>query len=54
VIITHILNPNQNDPIESRLFLKINTIKTPIRKKRILWDQYHNINYPPAYVHHKN
>lgn len=30
--------------------LSINVIPTPNRAKRILWDQYHNIQYPLSYI----
>lgn len=30
--------------------LTVPIIPTPPRKKRILWDQYHSIAYPPAYI----
>lgn len=29
--------------------LKVHVIPTPPRKKRILWDQFHNLRYPPGY-----
>ncbi|EFN76885.1 membrane-bound transcription factor site-1 protease [Harpegnathos saltator] len=32
-----------------RLPLKAKVIPTPPRHKRILWDQYHNLRYPPGY-----
>ncbi|KAF8733107.1 hypothetical protein HU200_015474 [Digitaria exilis] len=32
------------------LSLKIKVVPTPVRSKRILWDQYHNIKYPSGYV----
>ncbi|XP_066369051.1 subtilisin-like protease SBT6.1 [Miscanthus floridulus] len=32
------------------LHLKIKVVPTPVRSKRILWDQYHNIKYPSGYV----
>ncbi|KAI3933149.1 hypothetical protein MKW92_008249 [Papaver armeniacum] len=32
------------------LQLKINVVPTPPRSKRILWDQFHNIKYPPGYI----
>ncbi|CAD6337575.1 unnamed protein product [Miscanthus lutarioriparius] len=32
------------------LRLKIKVVPTPVRSKRILWDQYHNIKYPSGYV----
>ncbi|XP_031843340.1 membrane-bound transcription factor site-1 protease [Nomia melanderi] len=38
-------------PRQSRieLPLKAKVIPTPPRHKRILWDQYHNLRYPPGY-----
>ncbi|XP_014489170.1 PREDICTED: membrane-bound transcription factor site-1 protease [Dinoponera quadriceps] len=32
-----------------KLPLKAKVIPTPPRHKRILWDQYHNLRYPPGY-----
>uniref|UniRef100_A0A7N0ZYW1 Uncharacterized protein n=1 Tax=Kalanchoe fedtschenkoi TaxID=63787 RepID=A0A7N0ZYW1_KALFE len=32
------------------LQLKIKVIPTPPRARRILWDQFHNIKYPPGYI----
>ncbi|PIA64998.1 hypothetical protein AQUCO_00100457v1, partial [Aquilegia coerulea] len=32
------------------LQLKLSVISTPPRSKRILWDQYHSIKYPPGYI----
>ncbi|EPS61463.1 hypothetical protein M569_13331, partial [Genlisea aurea] len=32
------------------LNLKLKVVPTPERKKRILWDQFHNIKYPPGYI----
>lgn len=34
---------------EIKLFLKAKIIPTPPRKQRILWDQFHNLKYPPGY-----
>jgi membrane-bound transcription factor site-1 protease len=34
--------------------LKVELIKTPLRRLRILFDQYHNIQYPIAYVPRDN
>ena len=39
------LNENKNKII-LRIPLKIELIKTPLRRDRILFDQYHNIQYP--------
>ncbi|CAL1359542.1 unnamed protein product [Linum trigynum] len=32
------------------LHLKLQVVPNPPRSKRILWDQFHNINYPPGYI----
>ncbi|KAK8294820.1 hypothetical protein E1A91_D05G026000v1 [Gossypium mustelinum] len=32
------------------LQLKLNVVPTPPRSKRILWDQFHSIKYPPGYI----
>uniref|UniRef100_H2YTR4 Membrane-bound transcription factor site-1 protease n=1 Tax=Ciona savignyi TaxID=51511 RepID=H2YTR4_CIOSA len=32
-----------------KLFIKVKVIATPPRAKRILWDQFHNLRYPPGY-----
>ncbi|PWZ07366.1 Subtilisin-like protease SBT6.1 [Zea mays] len=32
------------------LHMKVKVVPTPVRSKRILWDQYHNIKYPSGYV----
>ncbi|CAN1331151.1 Subtilisin-like protease SBT6.1 [Linum perenne] len=32
------------------LQLKLQVVPTPPRSKRILWDQFHNIKYPPGYI----
>jgi len=32
----------------------VNVIPTPARDKRILWDQFHNVRYPPGYVPRDN
>lgn len=43
-------------PLESeiKLPLKVKIIPTPPRNKRILWDQYHNLRYPPGYFPRDN
>ncbi|PKA67192.1 membrane-bound transcription factor site-1 protease [Apostasia shenzhenica] len=35
---------------ECWLYLKLKVVPTPPRMKRVLWDQYHNIKYPPGYI----
>lgn len=32
------------------LQLRLKVVPTPARSKRILWDQFHNIKYPPGYI----
>ncbi|KAL0905860.1 hypothetical protein M5K25_024305 [Dendrobium thyrsiflorum] len=32
------------------LRLKLRVAPTPPRSRRVLWDQYHNIKYPPGYI----
>ncbi|MCO5579317.1 hypothetical protein L7F22_033172 [Adiantum nelumboides] len=32
------------------LHLRLNVIPTPQRKRRVLWDQFHNVRYPPGYI----
>ncbi|XP_053212720.1 membrane-bound transcription factor site-1 protease-like [Panonychus citri] len=39
---------------EIKLPLKVKIIPTPPRSKRILWDQYHNLRYPPGYFPRDN
>eukprot|EP00899_Mesostigma_viride_P028660 jgi/Mesvir1/897/Mv17459-RA.1 len=34
--------------------LKAAVIPTPPRERRILWDQFHNVKYPPAYIPRDN
>lgn len=34
--------------------IKVKIIPTPPRAKRILWDQYHNLRYPPGYFPRDN
>ncbi|KAJ8674081.1 hypothetical protein QAD02_005343 [Eretmocerus hayati] len=37
-----------------KLPLKARVIPTPPRRKRILWDQFHNLRYPPGYFPRDN
>lgn len=39
---------------EVSLEIKAKIIPTPPRKKRILWDQFHNLRYPPGYFPRDN
>ncbi|XP_042143236.1 membrane-bound transcription factor site-1 protease isoform X4 [Ixodes scapularis] len=47
---------NEIEPRRSHLKLPIKAkiIPTPPRSKRILWDQYHNLRYPPGYFPRDN
>ncbi|GAB6026455.1 Membrane-bound transcription factor site-1 protease, variant 3 [Chamberlinius hualienensis] len=51
-------NPKEpnSDPLTSTVILpvKVKIIPTPPRKKRVLWDQYHNLRYPPGYFPRDN
>lgn len=44
--------PGERGPRSSTcvLYLKLKVAPTPPRSERILWDQYHNIKYPPGYI----
>jgi len=37
-----------------KLPVKVKVIPTPPRSKRLLWDQYHNLRYPPGYFPRDN
>lgn len=55
----NISSPPQGDEIEKRLStitlpVKLRIVPTPDRSKRILWDQYHNLRYPPGYFPRDN
>lgn len=39
---------------EIKLPLKAKIIPTPPKSKRVLWDQYHNLRYPPGYFPRDN
>lgn len=38
----------QNRKSRVEIPMKVHVIPTPPRQKRILWDQYHNVRYPPG------
>lgn len=46
----------ETEPRRSTIMLPIRAkiIQTPPRSKRILWDQYHNLRYPPGYFPRDN
>lgn len=37
-----------------KLSIKVKIIPTPSKSKRVLWDQYHNLRYPPGYFPRDN
>ena len=39
---------------EVKLAIKVRIVPTPLRKQRLLWDQYHNLRYPPGYFPRDN
>ncbi|XP_017036572.1 membrane-bound transcription factor site-1 protease [Drosophila kikkawai] len=41
---------NETHISEVKLPLTIKVTQTPPRSKRILWDQYHSLRYPPRYI----
>ncbi|XP_059634967.1 subtilisin-like protease SBT6.1 isoform X2 [Cornus florida] len=44
--------PGEKGPRSSTcvLHLKLKVVPTPPRSKRVLWDQFHSIKYPPGYI----
>lgn len=36
------------------LFIRAKIIPRPNRRQRLLWDQYHNLRYPPGFFPHDN
>ena len=49
----------QEDETEPRvsqvkLPIRVAVIPTPPRSRRLLWDQYHNLRYPPGYFPRDN
>jgi membrane-bound transcription factor site-1 protease len=54
-IVFRVLSPpakGENNPRswECVLPLKVAVIPTPGREKRVLWDQFHSVRYPPGYI----
>ncbi|BBN19114.1 membrane-bound transcription factor site-1 protease [Marchantia polymorpha subsp. ruderalis] len=50
-----VVSPPAKGEYESRrcecsLPLKVAVVPTPAREKRILWDQFHSVRYPPGYI----
>lgn len=46
--------PGHNEELPRRstvtLPIKVDVVPTPPREKRILWDIFHSVRYPPAYI----
>ena len=58
-VILKIESPGEDGEDEARvsditLPLRVKIIPTPPRSKRVLWDQYHNLRYPPGYFPRDN
>lgn len=49
-------NEDEKEPRQSTVILplRVKIVPTPPRNKRILWDQYHNLRYPPGYFPRDN
>ncbi|KAH8370368.1 hypothetical protein KR093_003164, partial [Drosophila rubida] len=54
VIESYPFGSNQTHESEVRLPLNIKITPRPPRHKRILWDQYHSLRYPPGYIPRDN
>lgn len=39
---------------ECQLAVHVNVVPTPPRERRLLWDQFHSIRYPPGYIPRDN
>uniref|UniRef100_A0AAY4EWD7 Membrane-bound transcription factor site-1 protease n=1 Tax=Denticeps clupeoides TaxID=299321 RepID=A0AAY4EWD7_9TELE len=60
-VMVTVASPAQNDSEAGgeltstvKLPVKVKIIPTPPRSKRVLWDQYHNLRYPPGYFPRDN
>lgn len=58
IIFTVTSPPARGERVERTSTVKVpfkaNVIPVPPRAKRILWDQFHSIKYPPAYIPRDN
>lgn len=65
--LVQLANPNQNRSVlfcqsevggeitsTVKLPIKVKIVPTPPRSKRVLWNQYHNLRYPPGYFPRDN
>lgn len=48
--------PTESEPRNSTVSfdIRVQIIPRPLRQKRILWDQYHSLRYPPGYIPRDN
>ena len=58
-VVLTVESPPEDDEKEPRvshikLPIRAKVIPTPPRSKRVLWDQYHNLRYPPGYFPRDN
>lgn len=53
---SHLLQSEVGSELTStvKLPIKVKIVPTPPRSKRVLWDQYHNLRYPPGYFPRDN
>uniref|UniRef100_A0A8C5FNF4 Membrane-bound transcription factor peptidase, site 1 n=1 Tax=Gadus morhua TaxID=8049 RepID=A0A8C5FNF4_GADMO len=60
-VMVTVASPAENDSVVGgeltstvKLPIKVKIVPTPPRSKRVLWDQYHNLRYPPGYFPRDN
>ncbi len=49
VISVKVITPHRAEADTVQMPVRLRVIPTPPRKRRLLWDQYHNARYPPGY-----
>ena len=56
ILLYRLFQADEEEPRISsiKLPIRVKIIPTPHRSKRILWDQYHNLRYPPGYFPRDN
>lgn len=55
-VVFTVASPGKTGTITSEveMTIKVNVIPKPPREKRLLWDQFHNVRYPPGYIPRDN
>ena len=55
-VVFTVASPGKSGTITSEveMTIKVNVIPKPPRAKRLLWDQFHNVRYPPGYIPRDN